>query len=116
MKYSSLYLKPGPRIWGRTIENETKREAYGNYQPGHEEEVSSHRQKEEQINRQEPANVGQGVTVSSLFGVYTPGATSNCRERKFFKVGDNRGTMASEGSKKLMRGADGAQTATQTWT
>lgn len=34
LKYSSLYLKPEPRIWGRTMENETKREAYGNYQPG----------------------------------------------------------------------------------
>ena len=34
LKCSSLYLKPEPRIWGRTMANETKREAYGNYQPG----------------------------------------------------------------------------------
>lgn len=51
---------------------------------GHEEEVSSHRHSErEQIKREEPADVGQRVTVSSLFGVYTPQATTNCRERKW---------------------------------
>lgn len=35
----------------------------------------------EQIKRL--TNVGQGVTVSSLFGVYTLQATSDCRERKW---------------------------------
>ena len=44
-----------------------------------------------------------------MFGVYTPRATIDCRERgnggHLFKVSDNRGTKASEGSKELMRGA-----------
>lgn len=53
--------------------NENKREAYDNYQPGPwgGSQFAQARRKADKESK-EPGNVGQGVSVSGLFGVDTP--------------------------------------------